>query len=50
MDDDFYILDQPNYCIIGQRKKKKFQLGDEIQIRVKSVDLVKKQIDFTLIG
>ena len=50
MDDDFYILDQPNYCIIGQRKKKKFQLGDEIQIRVKSVDLVKKQIDFTLIS
>lgn len=50
MDDDFYILDQPNYCIIGQRKKKKFQLGDEIQIRVKSVDLVKKQIDFSLIS
>ncbi len=50
MDDDFYILDQPNYCIIGQRKKKKFQLGDEIKIRVKSVDLVKKQIDFSLMA
>lgn len=49
MDDDFYILDQANYCIIGQRKKKKFQLGDELKIRVKSVDLVKKQIDFSLV-
>ena len=49
MDDDFYILDQANYCIIGQRKKKKFQLGDEIRVKVKSVDLVKKQIDFSLV-
>ncbi len=49
MDDDFYILDQANYCIIGQRKKKKFQLGDTLTIRVKSVDLVKKQIDFSLV-
>jgi ribonuclease R len=49
MDDDFYILDQANYCIIGQRKKKKFQLGDELKIKVKSVDLVKKQIDFSLV-
>ncbi len=49
MDDDFYILDQPNYCIIGQRRKKKYQLGDEVTIKVKSVDLVKKQIDFSLV-
>ncbi len=49
MDDDFYILDQANYCIIGQRKKKKFQLGDELKVKVKSVDLVKKQIDFSLV-
>lgn len=49
MDDDFYILNQANYCIIGQRKKKKFQLGDELKVKVKSVDLVKKQIDFSLI-
>jgi ribonuclease R len=26
--DDFYVLDEKNYAIIGQRDKKKFQLGD----------------------
>ncbi|SUJ22537.1 Ribonuclease R [Sphingobacterium spiritivorum] len=25
--DDFYVLDEKNYAIIGQRKKKKYQLG-----------------------
>lgn len=46
--DDFYALDEKNYAIIGQRRKKRYQLGDEVSIRVKKVDLVKRQIDFTL--
>ncbi len=46
--DDFYVLDEKNYCIIGQRKKRKYQLGDEVKIKVKKVDLSKRQIDFTL--
>ena len=49
LNDDFYVLDEKNYCIIGQRKKKKFQLGDEVTIKVKKVDLGKRQIDFLLI-
>ena len=48
--DDFYALDEKNYAIIGQRKKKRYQLGDEVKIRVKKVDLAKRQIDFTLIS
>ncbi|MCY1511138.1 Ribonuclease R [compost metagenome] len=47
--DDFYVLDEKNYCIVGQRKHKKYQLGDEVQVKVKKVDLSKRQIDFTLI-
>ncbi|MES3017950.1 MAG: ribonuclease R [Bacteroidota bacterium] len=49
LNDDFYVLDEKNYCIIGQRRKKKFQLGDEVTIMVKKVDLSKRQIDFSLI-
>jgi ribonuclease R len=49
INDDFYVLDEKNYCIIGQRKKRKYQLGDEVQIKVKKVDLSKRQIDFTLV-
>jgi exoribonuclease R len=29
--DDFYTLDEKNYAIIGQRKKKIYQLGDEVR-------------------
>jgi ribonuclease R len=47
--DDFYVLDEKNYCIVGQRKQKKYQLGDEVQVKVKKVDLSKRQIDFSLI-
>ncbi|SMD14109.1 ribonuclease R [Pedobacter nyackensis] len=47
--DDFYVLDEKNYCIVGQRKHKKYQLGDEVMVKVKKVDLSKRQIDFTLI-
>ena len=50
INDDFYVLDEKNYCIIGQRKKKKYQLGDEVKIMVKRVDLSKRQIDFTLVS
>ena len=49
LNDDFYVLDEKNYCIIGQRRKKKYQLGDEVNIMVKKVDLNKRQIDFTLV-
>ncbi|MFZ4863128.1 ribonuclease R [Sphingobacterium sp. Mn56C] len=48
--DDFYTLDEKNFAIIGQRKKKVYQLGDQVQIRVKKVDLEKRQIDFTLLS
>lgn len=47
--DDFYVLDEKNYCIIGQKKKRTYQLGDEVKIKVKRVDLAKRQIDFSLI-
>ncbi|WP_156307644.1 ribonuclease R [Sphingobacterium endophyticum] len=48
--DDFYTLDEKNFAIIGQRKKKSYRLGDEVQIKVKKVDLEKRQIDFTLMS
>lgn len=49
INDDFYVLDPENYCIVGQRFKRKYQLGDEVNIKVKKVELTKKQIDFELI-
>lgn len=48
--DDFYALDEKNYAVIGRRKKKVYQLGDEVQIKVKRVDLAKRQVDFVLLS
>lgn len=47
---DFYELDEKNYCIIGHRSRRIFSLGDEVMVVVKNADLVKKQIDFLLYG
>jgi len=48
MNDDFYYLDEDNYRVIGQRYGKEYKLGDPVRIRVKKVDLGKKQMDFEL--
>jgi ribonuclease R len=46
--DDFYEFDEENYCIIGRRHRKRYQLGDNVMVKIKNTDLTKKQIDFTL--
>jgi ribonuclease R len=48
--DDFYELDEENYCIIGHRSGNVFRLGDEVKVQVKNTDLTRKQIDFLLFG
>lgn len=49
LDDDFYYLDEDNYQVIGQRYAKQYKLGDRVRIRVKKIDLSKKQMDFKMI-
>jgi ribonuclease R len=47
--DDFYYLDEENYQVIGSRKGQQFKLGDKVRIRVKKIDLPRKQMDFGLV-
>jgi len=47
---DYYIFDEKQYAIVGERTKKTYQLGDEVIVMVKSTDLVKRHLDFSLIG
>ena len=49
MEDDFYYLDEENYCVIGQRNGTKYKLGDEIKIKVKRANLSRKQLDFEMV-
>ena len=46
--DDYYELDEKNYCLVGKRSNRKLQLGDAVRVKLKSADLLKKQIDFYL--
>jgi ribonuclease R len=48
--DDYYEFDEKNYCIIGRRTHKKYQLGDLIEIEIVRANLDKKQLDFRIIG
>jgi ribonuclease R len=50
IEDDFYEFDETNYCVIGSRTKRKYQLGDTVKIQVVRADLVKKQLDFRIIN
>ena len=49
LDDDFYYLDEENFRVIGQDYGNIYQLGDEVKIRVKDVNLIKKQLDFEMV-
>ena len=47
--DDYYMLDEDNYQVIGRRHGRCYKLGYPVHIRVRHVDLLKKQIDFDLV-
>ena len=47
--DDHYVLNKESYSLIGRKTGNKFQLGDQLRVRVRNVDLVKKQLDFELV-
>ena len=50
MKDDTYDFDQSHYAMIGRNTHNMYQLGDEVIVKVKDTDLVKKHLDFYLVG
>jgi ribonuclease R/exosome complex exonuclease DIS3/RRP44 len=48
--DDYYTFDEKQYALVGERRKKVYQLGDEVRVMVKDTDLIKRHLDFTLLG
>ena len=47
---DYYYLDEDNFRVIGEDTGKVIQLGDEVKVRVKDVDIMKRQMDFVMLG
>lgn len=48
--DDYYNFDEKQYALVGEVTKNMYQLGDEVVVKVKNTDLVKRHLDFDLIG
>ncbi|WP_420401408.1 ribonuclease R [Flagellimonas sp.] len=48
--DDYYVFDERNFAIVGERTKRMYQLGDEVYVMVKETDLIKRHLDFSLVG
>lgn len=49
LDDDYYRFNEDKYCLIGERTKNTFRIGDKVRVRLIKVDIEKRQIDFILL-
>jgi ribonuclease R len=48
--DDYYILDEKNFRLIGRRRKKSYRIGDKVRVRVLKTDKEKRWLDFTIVS
>ena len=47
--DDYYILDEKNYRLIGKTRHKTYRIGDRVNVKVFKLDKEKKWIDFKIV-
>ena len=48
LDGDYYEFDEKNYQLVGRRHHRKYQLGDEVRIKVARANVERRQLDFIL--
>ncbi|MCM3760605.1 ribonuclease R [Alkalihalobacillus oceani] len=48
--DDYYRYDEKHYAMIGERTGQVFRIGDEIEVRVVSVNIDEASVDFEIVG
>ena len=49
LEDDYYELDEKNYCLLGRRRNHRYMLGDKVTVQIARADLPNKLVDFALI-
>ena len=47
---DFYIYDEKNYCMYGSQSKRILSLGDALKVKIRKVDIEKREIDMVVIN
>ncbi|MCK9409072.1 MAG: ribonuclease R [Bacteriovoracaceae bacterium] len=48
LNDDYYVFDEKQYALVGERKGKRLRLGDSITVKVAKVTPERRQIDFVM--
>jgi ribonuclease R len=46
--DDFYAFDAAQRRLIGRQSRRRFSVGDQLQVYVARVDVFKRQVDFAV--
>ena len=49
LDDDYYIYDENHLCLMGERSKKIYRLGDFVKVRCSKVDIPNREIYFDMV-
>jgi ribonuclease R len=47
--DDYYQYNEKRHCLVGERSRKTFKIGDEVRVRVERVDVERRHIDLALV-
>ena len=47
--DDYFELDERNYCLVGRRRGERYRLGDKVKVQIARANLDRKQLDFALV-
>ncbi len=50
LEDDYYVFNQKQYCLVGEKTKKVYRIGDTVAVKVVKADIALRQIDFLLVG
>ncbi len=49
MEDDYYSFNDKQYCLIGERTRKVYRIGDVIKVVLARADVAARKIEFTII-
>ncbi len=48
LQDDFYLLNGSGTAFVGRKSKRRFEIGQTIEVTILRVDRMKRMLDFTV--
>jgi ribonuclease R len=48
LEDDYYVFLEDQFALVGEHRRRRFRLGDRLRVRVESVDMERRRVDFAL--